>query len=596
MWTDIDRGSCGHRLILASRVAHPTLVRALVMGEDGFRRYRLGGSLWLDWALGTGTSEGRPVFRVGISARALDWLSRCDLRARERSKMPPTPAALGPLANLLGVRGDDLFALLGRLIELQRQNNALRLPGVLAGYLSGERASSALPMADTVRVVRRGTLPRAEEPAADEESQDVEAAPARSAISEAAASERCASLFAQVRSHLASTESRSSKSAAIRRRLRSSGFGGGEAPCLLVVFALHLLEGRMRKRGTGRKLAESTVLRYWDSLAGRFKELAHDQVLTQLDGDELTELYREIVELDASDSPDDQPSQEGRELSDGTLTGSQRALDRLKEFHEFVSAAFGIEDPDWSELCLETTLLVGRPGIVILREYLAALRLQLNDAPIEDCSSTAIERAFVLVICARYGLRLREAAGLFRRDLVDLEGSAPVVLVQSNSVRGLKSERSRRHIPSIEKLSEMESAVIAEVLRRWEHREGKNPDTPLLDIEKNALHGIAVGYWRGSAQTSQAGYRSAGCDDALPSPRVRDACARGALWTRIGRRSSGRSRAHRTSAQTSSRQRRRRPTPAVGRRASARTCEPKRDPLQLCQLSLHVAASSRAEK
>lgn len=498
----LDQGTCGRTLtaavaaidlILASRVAHPALVRALVMGEEGFRRYRLGGSLWLDWALGTGTSEGRPVFRVGISARALDWLSRCDLPARERSKTPPMPAALGPLANLLGVRGDDLFAPLGRLIELQRQNNALQLPGVLAGYLSGERASSALPMADTVRVVRHGTLPREEEPTADEESQDIEAAPARRAIKEAAASERCASLFAQVRSHLASTESRSSKSAAIRRRLRSSGFGGGDAPSLLVVFALHLLEGRMRKRGKGRKLAESTVLRYWDSLAGRFRELAHDQVLTQLDGDELTELYREIVELDASDSPDDQPSQEGREPSDGTLNGSQRALDRLKEFHEFVSTAFGIEDPDWSELCLETTLLVGRPGIVLLREYLAALSLQLDDAPIEDCSSTGIERAFALVLCARYGLRLREAAGLFRRDLVDLEGGAPVVLVQSNSVRGLKSDRSRRHIPPIEQLSEMESAVIAEVLRRWEHREGKNPDTPLLDIEKKHFRALLSG-------------------------------------------------------------------------------------------------------
>lgn len=489
----LDQGTCGRTLtaavaaidlILASRVAHPTLVRALVMGEDGFRRYRLGGSLWLDWALGTGTSEGRPVFRVGISARALDWLSRCDLPARERSKMPPMPAALGPLANLLGVRGDDLFALLGRLIELQRQNNAVRLPGVLAGYLSGERASSALPMADTVRVVRLGTLPRAEEPTADEESQDVEAAPARSAISDAAASERCASLFAQVRSHLASTESRSSKRAAIRRRLRSSGFGGGDAPCLLVFFALHLLEGRMRKRGKGRKLAESTVLRYWDSLAGRFRELAHDQVLTLLDGDELTELYREIVELDANDSPDDPQSQDRPGLSDGTLTGSQRALDRLKEFHEFVASAVGMEDPDWSELSLEATLLVGRPGIVLVREYLAALRLELDDAPVEDCGNATLERAFVLVLCARYGLRLREAAGLFRRDLVDLEGSAPVVLVQSNSVRGLKSDRSRRHIPPIEQLSEMESAVFAEVLRRWEHREGKNPDTPLLDIEK----------------------------------------------------------------------------------------------------------------
>jgi integrase len=158
-----------------------------------------------------------------------------------------------------------------------------------------------------------------------------------------------------------------------------------------------------------------------------------------------------------------------------------------------VSAAFGIEDPDWSELSLETTLLVGRPGIVLLREYLAALRLQLDDAPIEDCSSTAIERAFVLVICARYGLRLREAAGLFRRDLIDLEGGAPVILVQGNSVRGLKSERSRRHIPSLEQLGEIESGVIAEVLRRWEHREGKDPDTPLLDIEKKHFKAFLAG-------------------------------------------------------------------------------------------------------
>ena len=474
-------------LILHSRVAHCPLIRALTMGEGGFRRLRLGGCHWLDWALGDDRASARPVFRVGISRRALGWVAQCDRPARQRVRTPALPMALTPLAGLLDLKGTDLDALLMRFVELQQQSNALHLPGVLAGYLCGERASSALPIDDALRMTRRGVLLREEGRAEEDDETNIDVASARKVASEAAASDRCAALFADVRKHLASTASRADTAAAIRRRVRGSGFSGGAAPHLLVLFALHLLEARRHRRRSRQKLVESTVLRYWDSLARRFRELASECDLTLLDADELTELYIEIVEFDAPETPSEPAADADEGPSDRASRGSQRALDRLREFHEYASRNYGIAEPDWSELALDGPLMSGRPGIVLVREHLAAIDARLADSEVANCDSNAVNSAFVMVVCARYGLRLREAAGLFRRDLVDVEGGVPVILVQSNAVRGVKSDRSKRHIPLLEALSAKEGEVIAEVLRRWEHREGRNPDTPLLDFAQRSF-------------------------------------------------------------------------------------------------------------
>ena len=472
-------------LVLQSRVTYLPMLRALILGGVGFRATRLGGRDWLDWGFGNVLESGQPTFRVGISSRALAWFNWIRRAGRQLQRLPQLPTALRPLANALEVPQTDFDLLLHRLVALQAQSNAVSLPGVLAGYLAGARPSSALPDSDSVRLIRKGSMPIGELAGDSSEEALVDPGPrgSRTATPATPAFDRCRSLFSEVREILASAVPREKKSPAIRKKLAESGFSPGDSPYLLAEFAIHLLHRHRLSKGRKGNLRDSTIFRYWDSLAGRVLEAAHDRNLVELDCDEITELYIDIVNIRRIDEEADDGAQSDDvdEVPDAhDLSASRRTALRLKEFHDYVSARYGVEDPDWSELAIGGAVLIGRPGIVLIDEYLAALRLQVGGAAVDRLGDEQIARAFALIVCARFGLRTAEAVGLYRRDVVDPEGGRLVVLVRSNPIRGLKTDRSRRHVPQVEEFSDIEKRVIDEALRRWEHRHGQDADTPIF--------------------------------------------------------------------------------------------------------------------
>jgi len=490
-------------LVLRSRVAHMPMLRAVILGDPGLRLSRLDGKYWLDWSFGQPWQPGRPTFRVNVGAWIVTWYHRAIRPGKRLKDFPSLPSSLQPLATALGTPQGDLSQLLKRLVSLRAQSNALHLSGVLAGYLAGARPSSALPESDAVRLIHSGAFPPPQrtEPGASPVPNESSSRVARKTRDELSAIERCQHLFAAVRTILASSRSREEKKQSIERLVAESSFMVGDVPELLCHFAIHLMERKHIVRDKSRRLAPSTVLRYWDSLAIPMLDAAADSNLLELDGDEITDLYLDMVSIDRLDRPEDADAEEqggdqdevGEEGDDdsevdasepeadgGTLVPSRRTALRLKEFHDYVSSAYGIDDPDWSELALGAAILIGRPGIVLRDEYLSALRLQLEGRSLEDCADNAIARAFVFVICARFGLRLKEAVGLYRRDVVDPGIGRLVILVASNGLRPLKTERSRRHVPQIESFEQIEREVIDETLRRWEHRHGQDPDTPIL--------------------------------------------------------------------------------------------------------------------
>ena len=112
-------------------------------------------------------------------------------------------------------------------------------------------------------------------------------------------------------------------------------------------------------------------------------------------------------------------------------------------------------------------------------EYLVVRMKLISGSTLDALSDDAVNSAFVLFACARFGLRLGEAVGLHRNDWIDAVGTV-VVLVRTNRTRGLKTLSSKRQVPLVETLSEPEQQLVEGVLTRWVHREGEDRNTPLL--------------------------------------------------------------------------------------------------------------------
>ncbi|MEW8692648.1 MAG: hypothetical protein AB2535_16405, partial [Candidatus Thiodiazotropha endolucinida] len=79
--------------------------------------------------------------------------------------------------------------------------------------------------------------------------------------------------------------------------------------------------------------------------------------------------------------------------------------------------------------------------------------------------------AFLLLLCYRFGLRRGEALGLQRREWVETDGSW-VVRVRRNPYRTLKRPASKRHIPLLFSLSDLEERLIREIMAMSEASHG----------------------------------------------------------------------------------------------------------------------------
>jgi integrase len=498
-------------MVLFSRVAHYRLLAGLLRNGPGLQLVRFDGRYWLEWAFGAGWHDGKPVLRVGVSDRAAAWIATA-LGGKRSLELPKLPDALGPLCEAVDLRTPSLDGLVRRLVALRDQTNAFDLPGMYAAYLGGRRPASALPHSDWIRATKSaaplGLAPETGDGPSDaDEHDDADAYFAvyhpPAANSDGPALDRCRRLFDDIRDAIASGKSNRDVRNAIVSSLKTSGFGTGDAPHLLCQFAAHLLQ-RRPMHGARDRLRGTTVLRYWQSLAPNFLDVAADVNLIDIDEDALTELYSDVVAAmdddvagddDASAASDaKQPApqradddqnnekpkaKKKREARENESDAPLRTLNRLREFHEFIRERHGIADPDWAEIAPALLVGVGRPGLVLLDEYVALLSLCADGKSIADASADQLHDAFVALACCRFGLRIGEAVGMNRADWIE-DGAAILVLVRSNSTRPLKTTHSRRQVPLVEELMPVEREILARVLREWEHRHGQNRDTPLL--------------------------------------------------------------------------------------------------------------------
>jgi integrase len=209
------------------------------------------------------------------------------------------------------------------------------------------------------------------------------------------------------------------------------------------------------------KIRVSTIRRYFSALTAPFESLAHDLDLRELDEEEVTALFQEVLDC--------------RNLAKPSYVRA-----RLREFDRHCAKAFGTQSPDWSELAVEDTGIGISPGHL---DEAAYLRLFSQLASAADANLARQSRLMAL-LGYRFGLRCAEAALLRVKDVVRY-GKAVHVVVERLKRRDTKSNRGRRTVPLLFVLSEDEQQLLDDVMLQAKKRQEVDKAALLLSDPAN---------------------------------------------------------------------------------------------------------------
>lgn len=372
-------------------------------------------------------------------------------------------------------------ALLTALARRVEQLNAQTLPGALSSWYSGRTPTAALGWRDRIRL-KAGFAPALEYPADAGAACGTEVAmptPVSESVSaklDAEALQKAAhDFFAALRALMPPEEVRLKADITPTRRrdlgadvrILVKGWNGRVAPSILLLgkWIAALIEGKAGKR---RSLKLSAVTRYLTALSPAFQDHAYATDLVGMDEDDVTALYAAMLES-------------------RTNQDTRYVADRLGDFHRWARDE-GVEEPDWSEMPVTVTSGRRSPGLICEGEYQKALTLLLSDTTAS--SKLRVARAFLLLGCYRFGLRGSECFGLARNDWIEGADGSFVVLVRTHAWRTLKSPASRRQVPLLFALSDLERSIVAQMLAHVESLHGDDRSVPLfgtLDPKTMAL-------------------------------------------------------------------------------------------------------------
>ncbi len=469
------------RLVVKSRFCDPLTLKGLLTGRN-YRFIGFGKRHYLEIGAETGSDireEGADALcrRIEIdcaTARLMGATVSSDQAINAGNRL--VDPALQPIAAELcrhfsiGKPLATVAQLIERLAILVDQVNVITLPGIVAGYLSGRVESYSMTWYDFTRlhegfsrdfsayaaqaescaaeVAEFGGEPLL--PAKERASADVSQAAGRKLLT--AVREVYGSLPPSGRS--VGRVKRSTLANRIRELVR-----GAEATAPHAARALALWGGELltrRKRG-GDQLALSAVDRYLSALSRPFSELVGDARLDQLDEDELTDLYSEVI-------------------SSIPLKSQHYSRCRLQEFHAWLARQVPMEDPDWTEIPGAQRIVNASPGFFTEAEYLQAFE-HLYEVQHKDCGA---QGALLLLLTYRFGLRGGEAFGLLRSEWF-WEGELPYLRIRHNRLKNLKTERtSSRLVPLVASLTVRENKLIEQSIAQLEAHVGGDVDAAIF--------------------------------------------------------------------------------------------------------------------
>lgn len=363
--------------------------------------------------------------------------------------------------------------LLKALSEIIDQANVIELPGLLAGALSGRVSTYSWNWAEFVgfNVGREYRFDFKLYIENYPEIMGAEAAfvSARTSLSivhdEETLKKNAKELFKEVRKILTKAESKNDSKNKLREEYIKH-FNAltntykdkvSQSSLLLVDWVIRLIKTKRKKT---RYLALSTIERYFSALSTKFELLAYAINLIELDEDEITEFYSQIIQLS--------------KVSDRPYVGA-----RLLSFHRW-ARELGVEEPDWDEIDVPEQQDTVSAGFIFEKDYQNAIKLLVHATTEFDINNYYC--GLLMLLTFRFGLRGNEALGLLSSDIL-IEGDLMVISVQDNKVRKLKNTASRRQVPLAFDLSNSEKDLIHWTLNHLGSIPNSNQSTPLFNNE-----------------------------------------------------------------------------------------------------------------
>ena len=481
--------------VLESRVTEPPLLRDLLVAKN-FRLVHFDQSYYLEYSPDLDIDSGCAVKRYPISVAAANFLARASTTKRGldmgKSSPPVEWQKLCKEIGLLAPHINTATATISEIAQLVHQANLLEFPASLTAYLNGDLQSVGLPHRDWIRLRHGaagdfGTFKASETESGSEILEDEQGPPRISpdqhevhlsalvdrdtadhspptgmpdpAISQEASKKLFGEVRTIFRKHAAATAGgigRRNMDAALCRALDQYRGSAGRSCLLLVEWVRHLLRRSTRK---GTLLRVSSVDRYFSSLSLCFLAVGFDHDLLACEEEDVTDFYLRLMDARSSiPDPTESSPESGSEVTRNGYKTLHLALQCLKDFHQTINAAFGVENPDWSEIFSDGPSLLVSAGCITELEY---LRINACLAPIPAQASVGdLQCAFINLLMYRFGLRGMEAACLLRSDWTEPAPDCVVLMVRSNHLRRLKSPASRRQVPLLFRLTAHERSII----------------------------------------------------------------------------------------------------------------------------------------
>lgn len=481
--------------VLESRVTEPPLLRDLLVAKN-FRLVHFDQSYYLEYSPDLDIDSGCAVKRYPISVAAANFLARASTTKRGldmgKSSPPVEWQKLCKEIGLLAPHINTATATISEIAQLVHQANLLEFPASLTAYLNGDLQSVGLPHRDWIRLRHGaagdfGTFKASETESGSEIFEDEQGPPRISpdqhevhlsalvdkdtadhspptgmpdpAISQEASKKLFGEVRTIFRKHAAATAGgigRRNMDAALCRALDQYRGSAGRSCLLLVEWVRHLLRRSTRK---GTLLRVSSVDRYFSSLSLCFLAVGFDHDLLACEEEDVTDFYLRLMDARSSiPDPTESSPESGSEVTRNGYKTLHLALQCLKDFHQTINAAFGVENPDWSEIFSDGPSLLVSAGCITELEY---LRINACLAPIPAQASVGdLQCAFINLLMYRFGLRGMEAACLLRSDWTEPAPDCVVLMVRSNHLRRLKSPASRRQVPLLFRLTAHERSII----------------------------------------------------------------------------------------------------------------------------------------
>lgn len=342
----------------------------------------------------------------------------------------------------------------------------MHLPGVLVAYARGDHESWELPRSTILRLLSGARLQACTPELSVAERQPPKSYARLNKVSATRSVEYTKSLLALLSqgiagSQVAHHEKHDQKShrvvlknvQTLREEWAANENDQALSPVLsaLTDYAEHLLTTNSIKQ---KLFAATTIRDYIGSIATRLVEEVGDRNWFELSGDQLEEIYRAVLGY-----------------QDQGKTRARRAL-LLSFFHDFCCDSYAFDEINWYEIAPE--LGASRTdvcaNIVSHDEYQRAISL-LHEDPFVPPRQRRLQ-SLLLMLCARFGLRVGEALRLTLADIVLSEGV--ILYIRSNRFGAPKTENGFRQLPCWTMAADERELLETQI----ENLKFVHPDTP----------------------------------------------------------------------------------------------------------------------